>query len=549
MQTTEQRRVILLILLAIIMAVLWQDWRTIHPKNVESQTIMSSQNVNDQRGDVDTTSVATVNSDNRISNLPMVSVQTDVLDIKIDPKGGNVVFASLPQYHESDTDKAPVVLMNTDTDNTYLAQSALVSGQGFNSQDLIFNTQATHYVLEQDQKRMVVDMTATTDDGLQITKSYIFYPGKYNIDVNYTVKNTSDTPWKGNVQSQLTRANNPPKQSGLFHITAYFGASYSTTEDAYSKVSYPKMLKTPVNTFSQGGWVAMQQHYFLGAWVPDANNKNHFYSKVSDDGLFTIGVNGPTTTINPGQEVNFNNVLYVGPELADQLKALSPNLELTIDYGFLWIISGIIFWLMQKIYFVVGNWGWSIILVTIFIKLLFYKLSASSYRSMAKMRVLQPKIKALQERYADDKQKLTVATMELYKKEKVSPLKGCFPILIQIPVFIALYWVIVESVQLRQAPFIFWIHDLSVKDPFFILPVLNGLAMFFQQKLSPPPPDPTQAKIMMLMPVFLTIVFMNFPAGLVLYWLVNTLFTVGQQWYITNAIEKKQAEFKNHHKK
>jgi len=320
-----------------------------------------------------------------------------------------------------------------------------------------------------------------------------------------------------------------------------WGGAITSPDKAYQKISFSDMLDGNLSKNVKGGWAVMQQHYFLSAWIPNKQKTNHYYTSVSQNGIYTIGFVGPRLKIAPGDKLSTKTTFYAGPQLSDRLQAIAPNLDLTVDYGWLWFISIAIFWLMKKIYLLIGNWGWSIVLVTIAIKALFYKLSATSYRSMAKMRRLAPKIKALKERVGNDKQKMSQATMELYKKEKVNPFGGCLPILIQIPFFIALYYVLIESVELRQAPFIFWIHDLSIKDPFYVLPVLMGISMFIQQKLSPAPPDPIQAKMMMLLPVVFTVFFLNFPAGLVLYWFVNNTLSILQQWYVMRKLEKELA--------
>jgi YidC/Oxa1 family membrane protein insertase len=291
-----------------------------------------------------------------------------------------------------------------------------------------------------------------------------------------------------------------------------------------------------LNVSITGGWAAMLEHYFLSAWVPANTEMFNYYSHVTDGDMYTLGMLSAPLTLQPGATTIVGAKLYTGPEIMDRLKAVAPNLDLTIDYGFLWFISIAIFWLMKQIYQIVGNWGWSIVLVTVIIKLAFYHLSAKSYRSMAAMRKLQPRLQMLKERYGDDKQKLTQTTMELYKAEKINPLGGCLPVLVQIPVFIALYWVLIESVELRQAPFILWIHDLSAKDPYFILPIIMGITMFIQQHLNPPPADPVQAKMMKFLPIFFTFLFINFPAGLVLYWIVNNSISILQQWYITKKV-------------
>jgi YidC/Oxa1 family membrane protein insertase len=333
----------------------------------------------------------------------------------------------------------------------------------------------------------------------------------------------------------------PAGNGGLINLATYFGAAISSQAKPFQKITFKEMKEKNLDLAITGGWASMIQHYFISAWIPSQTAPANYYSRVLPNGMYTIGVLGSTLTAPAGGKIATESKLYTGPAIADQMSAAAPNLNLTIDYGWFWFISIAIFWMMQKIYDVVGNWGWSIVLVTIVIKILFYKLSAKSYRSMAALKRLQPRMEALKERYADDKQKLTQATMDLYRQEKVNPMSGCLPILIQIPVFIALYWVLVESVQLRQAPFIFWIHDLTQHDPYYVLPLLMGISMFIQQRLNPPPPDPTQAKVMMLMPVIFTVMFANFPAGLMLYWFVNNTLSFMQQWYVMHHINKEAA--------
>jgi len=335
------------------------------------------------------------------------------------------------------------------------------------------------------------------------------------------------------MNTQLLRSSPKEDKSSIFHVGSFTGASYSVPgQTRFQKLAFDKMSKNNLDVKSEGGWVAMQQHYFLSAWVPTSDSKNRFYTRALDDD-FTIGVvTKPIAVAQNGSEI-VTSRLYIGPEDGDKLKAIAPGLDLTIDYGWLWFLSSFLFWVMKGIHSVVGNWGWTIVLVTVLIKLAFYRLSATSYKSMAAMRKLQPKLQALKERYGDDKAKISQGTMELYRQEKVNPLGGCLPILIQIPVFIALYWVLLESVQLRQAPFIFWIQDLAMSDPYHILPIIMGATMLIQQKLNPAPPDPMQAKIMMFLPLLFTALFWNFPAGLVLYWIVNNTLSILQQWYIT----------------
>lgn len=555
----EQRRIFLIILLALIASLLWHNWTMEHlPPAPAAQTTTSPEN---QSGNVNIAVNSAINNTPTTNTQPantvtpqtasatpvaatqttgqIVNIKTDLLDVDINTLGGTVTRAALLQYPLEQGKPQPVVLMNNDPLTRYLAQSSLVSADNsFSDSNLVYTSTQSYYQLNKDQPQLIVNLTYVGNNGLKIVKSYTFTQGKYNIGVNYSIQNTGTTVWQGNVYGLLSRTNNVVQAASMFHVSSYTGASISTQDSPYQKVTYKDMQKNNLNTTSAGGWVAMQEHYFLSAWVPNQQQNNRYFTQIDNSGLYTAGVASSPVTVNPGQIATTGMQLYVGPELADQLKPLAPHLDLTIDYGWLWFISDAIFWAMQKIYNIVGNWGWSIVLVTILIKLIFYPLSATSYRSMARMRKIQPKLQSLKDRYGDDRQKLAQATMELYRQEKANPMTGCLPILVQIPVFIALYWVLVESVQLRQAPFIFWIHDLAARDPYFILPIINGLAMFVQQRLSPPPADPTQAKIMMFLPVIFTFIFINFPAGLVLYWVVNSLVSILQQWFIMRQVER-----------
>jgi YidC/Oxa1 family membrane protein insertase len=318
----------------------------------------------------------------------------------------------------------------------------------------------------------------------------------------------------------------------------FLGAATTTTEDRFKKFSFGDIADEPWKNSYQGGWIAIMQHYFLSAWIPSANQSHTYSTRQTQAGFNIAGFTSSPVIVDPGQTGSYSMNLYVGPKDQYTLAEISPHLELTVDYGWLWWIAQPLFWLLTKIQSFVGNWGVAIILLTVFVKGAFFKLSAASYRSMAKMRKVQPKMQSIREEYADDKQKQSQAMMELYKKEKINPMGGCLPILIQMPVFIALYWVLMESVELRQAPFALWINDLSVMDPYFVLPLMMGASMFFMQKLNPPPPDPMQAKIMQWLPVIFTFFFLWFPAGLVLYWVVNNLLSMTQQFIITRAIDR-----------
>lgn len=470
----------------------------------------------------------------------IVNVTTDLLKVSIDTRGGDIIKTNLIKYPESLGSKQPILLLNDDAKTEYIAESGLLSAQGPDTSQgqALYTVSSDTYSLGSGQNELMVRLNWKNKEGLNVAKIFTFTRNSYEVKVKYEIENNTAQPWQGNLYTQLLRTNTPPPNtSGFINLATYFGAAVSSPDKPFVKINFKDMEKTNLNETIQDGWAAMIQHYFITAWIPPKSAVSQYYTRVTN-GLYTVGMIGQPLTAAPHTSVSAETKLYAGPAIADLLEKAAPSLKLTIDYGWFWVISGIIFWMMQKIYNVVGNWGWAIVFVTVIIKVLFYQLSAKSFRSMAAMKKLQPKIEILKEKYGDDKQKLTQATLELYRQEKVNPMSGCLPILIQIPVFIALYWVLVESVQLRQAPFILWIHDLSQHDPYYVLPVLMGLSMFVQQRLNPAPPDPLQAKIMMLMPVIFTFLFANFPAGLMLYWFVNNTLSFMQQWFVMQKLEK-----------
>ncbi|OGT56158.1 MAG: membrane protein insertase YidC [Gammaproteobacteria bacterium RIFCSPHIGHO2_12_FULL_42_10] len=473
-------------------------------------------------------------------NGQLITVHTNVLEVKIDTLGGNIVESKLLDYPASLGSKTPFLLMNDDPKTRYIAESGLESNSGPDTAKgpALYQAASTQYVLPGNQTDLIVKLT-WQQNGIHIAKLFTFSRDSYEVRVAYTIANQSTVPWQGNLFTQLLRTDAPTKnQSGIVNLATYFGAAVSSPEKPFNKITFKSMLDNPLNVESRDGWAAMIQHYFITAWIPPQHAVSNYYSKALPNGLYVIGMTSAPIVVAPSTTYTTETKLYTGPAIENLLEKAAPALKLTIDYGWFWFISDIIFWMMQKIYDLFGNWGVSIILVTLIIKLLFYKLSDKSYRSMSKLKKLQPRIEALKERCGNDKQKYTQATLDLYRQEKVNPMGGCLPVLIQIPVFIALYWVLVENVQLRQAPFIFWIHDLSIADPYYVLPVLMGLAMFAQQRLNPPPPDPMQAKVMMFMPLMFTFLFANFPAGLMLYWFVNTALSFSQQWFIMHRINK-----------
>ena len=381
----------------------------------------------------------------------------------------------------------------------------------------------------------------TTDSGVAITKRYHLSRNSYQIDVSYLIDNRSESPWQGNFTGKIVRDQAPdPTSQASMGIRAYLGMVISTPEDPYEKYDFEDLSEKRVNQSVTNGWLAFLQHYYLTAWVPERDQKAQFQTTRRGD-LHVMGFVYPATTVAPGETAEVGATAYVGPKIIDRLEALAPNLDRTVDFGWLFFISLPLFYILEWFYGLVGNWGVAIILLTVLVKAVFFHLSATSYRSMAKMRAVAPQLTRLKELYGDDRQRMSQEMMALYKREKINPLGGCLPILVQMPVFISLYWVLFESVQLRHAPFMLWIQDLSQMDPYFILPILMGASMFIQMSLNPTPPDPMQAKIMKLMPLIFTVFFLWFPAGLVLYWLVNNILSISQQWYITRKIEAETA--------
>lgn len=544
----DTRRSILYIALALVGLSLWNAWQADYP----AKPVVTNSQQNTQltaEGHLLPQDLAASKESTPItpSVTPtmgqLIQVKTDVLNVTIDSKQGDVVSSLLLDYPLSVEEKSkPFALLQNQSAARYVANSSLFisSGQQIQALDLQFTSPQQQYQLN-NENQLIVPLEGKTQDGLLVKKEFVFTKGSYLIEVRYTLINNGTSPWQGYFNTQLLRSSPKEDKSSIFHVGSYTGASYSNPgQQRYKKVSFADMTKNNLDVDAKSGWIAMQQHYFLSAWVPPANSENKFYTRAINND-YTIGAVSPTITIQPGEQKLIGAKLYTGPEITSVLKEVAPSLDLTVDYGILWFVSSLLFSLMKTINQFIGNWGWSIVLVTVLIKLAFYRLSATSYKSMASMRKLQPKLQALRDRYGDDKAKISQATMALYKEEKVNPLGGCLPILIQIPVFIALYWVLLESVELRQAPFILWIKDLASADPYHVLPLIMGATMLIQQKLNPAPPDPMQAKVMMFLPVLFTALFWGFPAGLVLYWIVNNTLSILQQWYITRKYGEETA--------
>ena len=473
------------------------------------------------------------------SPLAPISVETDVLRLEISPRGGTVSSVWLKHYPidpERPDDKFR--LFKPEPPNMFIAQSGLLGTdpQSVPTHEAIFTSTQTSYTLGEREDILVVELTWGQETGVQVVKRYRFERGSYLVQVTQEVRNGTgaDLTVRGYNQLQRTELHDPNEAQFVYTFT---GGAYYSPADKYKKVAFDDMRSERLNKAVTDGWIAMMQHYFVSAWVPPRAQADTFYTNVLADSRYIIGKYSPAASLAPGASHSFQDGLYIGPKIPETLAPIAPGLDLTVDYGMLAIIAQPIHWLLSKIHSVVGNWGWSIIILTILIKAVFYPLSETSYKSMAHMRQVTPRIQALKDRYGDDKERLNQAMMELYKKEKINPLGGCLPIVIQIPVFIALYWVLLESVELRQAPFALWIQNLTAPDPYFVLPLLMGVSMFIQQKLNPQPPDPIQAKVMMALPFVFTVFFAFFPAGLVLYWTVNNILSIAQQWHITRKIE------------
>jgi len=550
----DNQRIILFFALSFVLLLLWQAWQEDYGSGNSQPTTV--------------TDVPTVGNENVATEAPpapasvpalpasapatapeaaettaprkgeRILVETDRLRVEIDTIGGDLRQAELLSYPVSLKERnKPLRLMEDSATRVMIAQSGLLSPTLAPDHHAVFQATKKSYRLAPGENDLRVPLTWTAPDGIKVTKTYVFHRDSYVIEVDQRVENDSSSPWKGYQYRQLQRTEPAPGEKPRFVYTYIGGVIYSP-EEKYEKIKFDDMRKENLSRDIQGGWAAMIQHYFLTAWIPDSDEKDHFYTKAPPGQPFVLGLVSPERTVAPGQSTVFSSRLFVGPKDQDRLKKAATGLELTVDYGVLTFIAQPLFWLLRHIHGVVHNWGWSVILLTLIIKLVFYKLSETSYKSMANMRRLQPKITALRERYGDDRQRMSQAMMELYKTEKINPLGGCLPIVVQIPVFISLYWVVLESVELRQAPFMFWIHDLSAKDPYYVLPVLMGITMFIQQRLNPPPPDPIQAKVLMALPFIFTLFFAFFPSGLVLYWVANSVLSILQQWSITRRIEK-----------
>jgi YidC/Oxa1 family membrane protein insertase len=468
-----------------------------------------------------------------------ITVETDTFKIDINLSGGDITYLALPLYlKQIDVTDDPFVLLDAQPDRNYVSQSGLIGRDGIDSDGrAAYRSSSNSYVMAESADSLIVDLQTQSNNGVRITKRYKFTRGSYLIDVSYLVDNQSSSDWQANAYGQIKRDSfdDPSSIGGLSRT--YLGFVSTDDDDAYIEYEFDDIDDGASQTEMIGGWIGFSQHYFVSAWIPNTETTNRFTARKNNANQYFGEFTESAFTVATGESGERKLQYYAGPKDQYILEDVSPNLDLTIDYSFLWFLASPIYWLLTSIDSLVSNYGISIVLLTVCVKALFYKLSETQYRSMAGMRRVMPKMQQLKESYGDDKMKLQKATMDLYKKEKINPFGGCLPMLVQMPVFIALYWVLLESVELRHAPFMLWLTDLSVRDPFFILPLLMGGTMYLQTTLSPAPADPMQAKVMKIMPVMMTALFLFFPAGLVLYWLTNGILGILQQWYISQKIE------------
>jgi len=474
-------------------------------------------------------------------------LKSDVLVLEISANGANVIDAKL--LKSLTAENTPIELFQFTPNHKYFARSGLIS---LNNNDLPNHTSTFKLIQSgKDGSGRLFATLASERNGVKLEKTFTLNPGSYVVEVDHRVTQLSANSAPLVLYTELVRDNSQEQKigpfDGAFSASTFTGPAVYTNKEKFNKLEFTEIDKNKITIPTQvpagdPGWIAMVQHYFAGAWIPGDKFTRDIYAGKIDNGLYRIGMQTPLGVVAPGSSIVEKSRLFVGPQEESVLETIAPGFELLKDYGYLTILAKPIFWLLEKIHGYVGNWGWAIILLTILIKLVFFPLSAASYKSMARMKDVQPRLMAMREQYKGEPQKLNQAMMEMYRKEKINPLGGCLPVVVQIPVFIALYWVLLSSVEMRGAPWVLWIHDLSVPDPYYILPVIMAASMFVQTKLNPTPPDPIQAKVMMYMPIVFSVMFFFFPAGLVLYWVVNNLLSIAQQWQINQMFGKKQAK-------
>jgi YidC/Oxa1 family membrane protein insertase len=542
----DTRRLVLLLVFSFSIVMLWNAWQQKQAKTAQTAAVTApAKGAGD--ASVPTPSGAPAAAPGGVPTVasaapaapqaPRTVVKTDLFEAVISAQGGDLVHLELFKLHATADMSKNFVLI--DEANQYAAQSGLI-GAGLPNHKTMWQVPAGEQQLKDGEKDLRVRLTAAGEGGVQVAKTYVFHRDSYLIDVEYEITNNGNAAVTPSAYFQFVRDGKDPAGSESNRMVSTFtGPAFYTEEKKYEKIAFSDLAKNKAKHVEKAndGWVAMVQHYFVSAWLPKGTEPREFYTRKLGEDFFAAGVILPMSPVVPKATEKLDVPLYVGPQEQDKLKQIAPGLDLVVDYGWLTVIAAPLFWVLEMIHKFSGNWGWSIIGLTVLLKLIFFPLSAASYKSMAKMRLLTPKLTKLKETYGDDRQRLNTEMMELYKREKVNPLGGCLPILVQIPVFIALYWVLLGSVEMRQAPWLGWIVDLSSKDPFYVLPIIMGATMLIQTRLNPTPPDPIQAKIMWIMPIVFTGMFFMFPAGLVLYWTVNNVLSIAQQWQINRMIE------------
>jgi len=545
----DQRRLIILLVFSFSLIMLWDAWMR-DQRSSEAPDDRPAETAQVENGDEDVPSPSgrlsreaseeasvPVDAEAEIAAVEYAQVTTDRIVARVSSQGGQIVRLELKE-HASSAKDGNFILFDDGARHFYATQSGLI-GEGMPNHRTRYQLSDTDLTLEDGQDSVTLRLDAPEQNGVQVSKLMTFHRGSYLIDVDYEINNVSDRNLDSHAYFQFARDGEEAESVQVFGVRTFTGPAVYTDENKFEKIDFDDIADGSARFTKQApdGWLAMVQHYFVGAWLPEHNTEREYYARQVGPDLYTAGIILPVGQIAAGDSGRVGVELYAGPQEQDYLSSIAEGLGLVVDYGWLTMIAAPLFWVLSWIHGLVGNWGWAIILLTVLIKLVFFPLSAASYKSMAKMRVLAPRMQRLKELYGDDKQRMQQEVMKMYRTEKINPLGGCLPILVQIPVFIALYWVLLGSVEVRHAPWILWIQDLSARDPYFILPLLMGASMFVQMKLNPAPPDPMQAKIMMALPVVFTVMFLFFPSGLVLYWVVNNVLSIAQQWYITRNIE------------
>ncbi len=531
----DTRRLILFVIFSFSIMMLWDSWqqknKPIAPAQQEIQTPVSGVAANS--AGVATANNITTEGSFKLERGQRIQVSTDLFQAEIDTVGGDLRHLTLNKHLAADVKQGNFVLMDdAEKPMLYVAQTGLL-GASLPNHKSLFTSPATSYILADDAASQEVRLS-WVNNGIAVDKVYTFHRGSYVIDVNYQINNGSAAAIAPSAYYQIVH--DSLSNQGTKMRPTFTGGAYFTEVDKFKKVKFADMEKENLSKTSKDGWIGVIQQYFASAWIPNTGASREFYTKKLSDNVFAVGVVTPASSIAAGAKGEVSAKLFAGPQTNTDLAAAAPGLEYAVDYGWLTVLAKPLFWVLSKIHALVHNWGVAIILVTILIKAAFYPLSATSYRSMAQMREMAPRLQAMKEKFGEDKQKMQQAMMELYKTEKINPMSGCLPILVQVPVFISFYWMLLGTVELRHAPFFGWIQDLSAIDPWYVLPILMGATMIIQTYLNPPPTDPIQAKVMKIMPIVFSAFFFFFPAGLVLYWLVNNVLSIAQQWYVNKTI-------------